>query len=238
MAENRRGKDKRFYFSRGQLVLLGGTFTVASIVIFFLGVVVGKGIEERRMVKNEEPSIKIPVKPSTQGSNGATGAQSKEELTFYDTLTKSPAAQPVVEAKPTEVKQPEKVAKVDVKNSKAQPKEETPRSSKAVQEKAERALPPAEVPQKAQAAETAEQKENDKGWTVQVNALPDERSAKIWVDRLQNKGYRAYVTEVRNQDKLWYRVRVGKYGTRDEADKMLETLKNKENLTKAFATNR
>ena len=102
----------------------------------------------------------------------------------------------------------------------------------------ERALPPAEVPQKAHAAETAEQKENDKGWTVQVNALPDERSAKIWVDRLQNKGYRAYVTEVRNQDKLWYRVRVGKYGTRDEADKMLETLKNKENLTKAFATNR
>src|SRR5437773_4634623 len=93
MAENRRGKDKRFYFSRGQLVLLGGTFTVASIVIFFLGVVVGKGIEERRMVKNEEPSIKIPVKPSTQGSNGATGAQSKEELTFYDTLTKSPAPQ-------------------------------------------------------------------------------------------------------------------------------------------------
>ena len=73
MAENRRGKDKRFYFSRGQLVLLGGTFTFASIVIFFLGVVVGKGIEERRMVKNEEPSIKIPVKPSTQGSNGATG---------------------------------------------------------------------------------------------------------------------------------------------------------------------
>ena len=53
MAENRRGKDERFYFSRGQLVLLGGTFTFASIVIFFLGVVVGKGIEERRMVKNE-----------------------------------------------------------------------------------------------------------------------------------------------------------------------------------------
>jgi cell division septation protein DedD len=225
MAENRRGKDKRFYFSRGQLVLLGGTFIVASIVIFFLGVVVGKGIEERRMVKNEEPSIKIPVKPSTQGSNGATGAQSREELTFYDTLTKSPAAQPVVEAKPTEIKPPEKVAKVDAKNSKAQAKEETPRSSKAVQETAER-------------AETAEQKENDRGWTVQVNALPDERSAKIWVDRLQNKGYRAYATEARNQDKLWYRVRVGKYGTRDEADKMLETLKNKENLTKAFATNR
>src|SRR5438093_12938276 len=105
MAENRRGKDKRFYFSRGQLVLLGGTFTFASIVIFFLVVVVGKGIEERRMVKNEEPSIKIPVKPSTQGSNGATGAQSKEEPTIYDTLTKSPAAQPAAEPKQTDHEQ-------------------------------------------------------------------------------------------------------------------------------------
>ena len=44
MAENRRYKDKRFYFSRGQLVLLGGAFTLASLIIFFLGIVVGRGI--------------------------------------------------------------------------------------------------------------------------------------------------------------------------------------------------
>src|SRR5437899_12138404 len=98
MAENRRGKDKRFYFSRGQLVLLGGTFIVASIVIFFLGVVVGKGIEDRRMVKNEEPSIKIPVKPLTQRSNGASEAQSKEELTRYENLLKTPEAQSMFDA--------------------------------------------------------------------------------------------------------------------------------------------
>src|SRR5438093_10809463 len=132
MAENRRGKDKRFYFSRGQLVLLGGTFTFASIVIFFLGVVVGKGIEERRMVNNEEPSIKIPVKPSTQGSNSATGAQSKEELTFYDTLTKSPGPQPFGQAKLRKAKRQEKVAREDIKNNKRRPKEETQRSSNPV----------------------------------------------------------------------------------------------------------
>ena len=37
MAENRRGKDNRFYFSRGQLVLLGGAFTLTAAIVFFLG---------------------------------------------------------------------------------------------------------------------------------------------------------------------------------------------------------
>ena len=73
MAENRRDRDKRFYFSRGQLVLLGGAFTLASIITFLLGVFVGKRIEERRMVKPEEPLVKIlktvpyPLAPSRPG---------------------------------------------------------------------------------------------------------------------------------------------------------------------------
>ena len=37
MAENRRGKDNRFYFSRGQMVLLGGAFTLTAAIIFVLG---------------------------------------------------------------------------------------------------------------------------------------------------------------------------------------------------------
>ena len=30
MAENRRGKDSRYYLSRGQMIFLGGAFTLAS----------------------------------------------------------------------------------------------------------------------------------------------------------------------------------------------------------------
>ena len=235
MAENRRGN--RFYFSRGQLLLLGGAFTLASIIIFLLGIFVGKGIEERKMVKPEEPLVKIPVRPSAQESPGAQAGRPKEELTFYDTLTKSPAAQPMVEEKPKETKLAAKVAKAEVKESKPQVKEETPPSpAKAAEKKVEKAAPSAETSQKTQAAETAEQ--SGKVWTVQVNAFPDERSAKSWVDRLKNKGYNAYVTEARNKGKVWYRVRVGKYGSREEADKVVETLKNKENITKAFAASR
>jgi cell division septation protein DedD len=233
MADNRRGKDKRYYFSRVQLVLLGGAFTLASVVIFLMGMFVGKGIEERKMAKNEEPSVKIPVKPSAQDSNGAPGAPPKEELTFYDTLTKPPAPQPVIEEKAKE-KQPQKVAKVDVKETKAQARPETP-PLKAIEKKRENLVPAAEASQRTAIAETAE-RENSNGWTVQVNAFPDERSAKMWADRLKSKGYKAYVTEVHNKGKLWYRVRVGRYGTREDADKLVETLRSKENFANAFAT--
>ena len=68
-----------------------------------------------------------------------------------------------------------------------------------------------------------------------MNAFPDERSAQQIVDRLKNKGYNAYVTEVQNKDKTWFRVSVGKFGSRDDADKMVETLRTKESYPKAFA---
>jgi len=237
MAENRRDKDKRWFFTRGQMVLLGGAFTLASVIIFFLGMIVGKGIEARKIIKAEEPLVKIPVKPSSaQGS--APGAQAKEEITFYDTLTKSPGGEPPVEEKPKDTKPPEKMAKSEVKASKAPAKEEpTPVPAKAAVKQKEKVTPAAETPTQTK-ADATEAKEPNASWTVQVNAYPDERSAKLLVDQLKNKGYNAKVTEVLNKGKTWYRVRVGRYDSKEEAKKVEETLKSKENFSKAFATSR
>jgi cell division septation protein DedD len=68
--------------------------------------------------------------------------------------------------------------------------------------------------------------------------IPDERSAKQLVDRLKNKGYNAYVSEVQYRGKPWFRVSVGKYGAREEADKVVSALKGKENYAKAFAASK
>jgi cell division septation protein DedD len=238
MAENRRERDKRFYFSRGQLLLLGSAFTLASLVIFLLGIFVGKRIEERRIAKPEEPLIRIPVKPSGQDTSGASAGQSKEEITFYDTLAKSARAEPPPESKSNEVKQPEKGMQPGAKeppsrakevSHPARPKGETkPAEKKTTTQKSV----PAPVPQPSEGAESGQ------AWYVQVNALPDENSARVWVDRLRKKGYKAYLTEARVNGKVWYRVRVGQYGSREEAEKVEGTLKTKEKLSNAFATRR
>jgi cell division septation protein DedD len=226
MAENRRDRDKRFYFSRGQLVLLGGAFALASLIIFFLGIVVGRGIEERKMARPEEPLIKIPVNPSAQGSGAGPGSQAKEELTFYDTLAKSSNSGSSPEDKASEPTQPERVIKSERKEIKAKGRETPAPVSLRTEER-----PPAE---KAPLSNRVE--ESGRAWYVQVNAFPDERSGKVSVDRLKNKGYNAYLTEARNKGKLWYRVRVGEFRTREEAERIADILKSKENFPSAFAT--
>jgi len=229
MAENRRDRDKRFYFSRGQLVLLGGAFALASLIIFFLGIVVGRGIEERKMARPEEPLIKIPVNPSAQGSGAGPGSQAKEELTFYDTLAQSSNSGSLPEEKTGDPTQPEKVIKSERKEVKAKGREVSAPVSLRTEEK-----PPAEKFKAAQLSNPVE--ESGKAWYVQVNAFPDEKSGKVSVDRLKNKGYNAYLTEARNKGRLWYRVRVGEFRTREEAERIADILKSKENFPSAFAT--
>jgi DedD protein len=143
-------------------------------------------------------------------------------------LTKAAGGQPPAEEKPKETKPAESSVKAEVKEARPQVKEAPPPAKPIKAEKS----PP------APGAGTAEGKENGSGWTVQVNAFPDERSAKIWVDRLKNKGYNAYVAEVDVRGKTWYRVRVGNYRTREEAKKVEDMLKNKENYSKAFTASR
>ena len=238
MADNRRGKDRRYYFTLGQMVLLAMAFVLTSTVIFFLGMFIGQGIEARKVVRPEEPLIKMPVKPLAQGAPGRSAAPAKEELTFYETLTKSPQSRLTSQEKVKDDRGLGKPIRRELKETRPEPTNDpVPAVPKATEKKPE---PPTPVAPTAanQTLDTAERKENGKAWSVQVNAFPDERSAKQLVDRLNNKGYNAVISEARNKGKTWYRVRVGKYGSREEADKALEDLKSKEKFEKAFATSR
>jgi len=218
MAENRRGKENRFYFSRGQMVLLGGAFVLASVVIFFLGMFVGKIIEERKIAKQEEPLVRIPVKPESGAASGAA-AQKRDEVSFNESVAKAPAAALAQEKSPAA-----KIAKAEAPAPKP--------------EKKPAKVAAAEAPKKTETVANPEATDQGKIWRAQINAFPDERSAKLLVDRLKNKGYNAYVSEVQNRGKTWYRVSVGRYNSREEAEKIVEALKTKENHPKAFAASK
>ncbi|MDH3442614.1 MAG: SPOR domain-containing protein [Deltaproteobacteria bacterium] len=207
MADNRKEKNGRFYFTKGQMVLLGTAFILASFIVFTLGMFVGKEIEARKLVRPEEPLVKVPVNPSPQADAGAEGQKGKNNLTFYNTLTKTPPSKP-------------------------------PAETKAVEKETEKPRATLEPETKSDTAATTPAKKGDKTWSVQANSYPDEQSANELVDRLKNKGYNAFVTQANIKGKTWYRVRVGRVGSREEAEKIEAALKNKENLDNAFATQR
>jgi cell division septation protein DedD len=210
MAENRREKERRFYFTRGQLALLAGTFTVAATVVFVLGMFVGKDIEARKVVRPEEPLVKVPVSPPpTKGMTDGEHGKNRDDLTFYNTLTKTQSAKPA-----------EEKAGGNTTELAEKPASEAParRASTATQ------------------AANAEPAADAKTWSVQVNSYPDAKSANDLIDRLKNKGYNAFVTEANINGKQWYRVRVGRFASRDEAIKAEASLKNSDNFPKAFAT--
>lgn len=85
MAENRKSVGRIYYqLSGGQLFILGVVFVLTSGVIFFLGLFVGKTMDEQTMPGNEEPVVKIPVQPQQPGA--------VQDMTFYDTLTRNAPA--------------------------------------------------------------------------------------------------------------------------------------------------
>ena len=255
MAENRKGRGQGlYYWTRGQLLILAVGLTVTSVIVFFLGMLIGQGIEERKLLKREEPLIKIPVQPLPQGS-AASGTPGKEEMTFYDTLGKSPTGAQVTRVEPAkEIKPAEKAVKpagmetkppiqeervaVAEKIAKVKPAEKA-KEKAATEKSAPSAEAKKEAPvQKPQEGEVAKTTKETKVWAVQVNAYPFERDAKSLAKKLKDKGYDAYVVPTNIKGRNWYRVRVGHLGTQEEAKTVQEKLKTKEKFTKSITTSR
>ena len=170
MANHRKATDGGdVYFSRGQLLAVASLFVASSAFIFFLGILIGQSIEERKLLSRQESAVQVPVK---------SGAPKPDrEVTFYETLTQpEPASPPVGET----------------------PARKTP----------------------------AKAGDGTAPWTVQVVASRSRATAANMAAELKKRGYQAYVTSIRLNQKTFYRVRVGAYQTRQAAAADLERLQD------------
>ena len=209
--ENRRGREQGlYYFGRGQLFLLAAGFALASFLVFLLGVLTGQRIEERKLLKKEGPLVKIPVQPLGKGPALTAGVPAKEEMTFYDTLAKSPTD-----------------SKAVAEERKAEEKSATARGVK-----------PALGEQVAGPEAGAKPAAPGRVWAVQVNAYRLEKDAENLARKLKAKGYDAYIVSSEVRGRTWYRVRVGRFDTRDQARELQDTLKKKEKFTDAILVSR
>ena len=227
MAENRRERKTLYYFTRGQLALLSVGCVITSGIIFLLGIVVGQRIEEKKLLKIGEPVVKVPLQ--SLSSTSAPEA-AKEEMTFYDTLTKVPAGKTA--EKPVKEKRPvEKVAKSAAPEKRSAAKEER----RVIVEKVAPGLAAKKEGPKEKKAEAAAPQG---AWAVQVNAFTEEGPALALVRRLKEKGYDAYVVKSTIRGRTWYRVRVGRLATRGAARELQEILKTKEKFPRAITVSR
>jgi len=204
-------------------VILAVGFTVTCAITFFLGMLIGQGIEERKLLKREGPGpvAQIPTRPPRTGSRSARATAQDQEMTFYDTLTK---ASPRAKARPERKAQVSQLKKQAAKQAKARVARTTGKEKEpTTRKKTERTAKATTQPEKSV-------------WSVQVKAFARQRDASNLAKRLKGKEYDAYVVSIQIKGRTWYRVRVGHLATQRDAQDLLLKLKRKEKFTRAIIT--
>ena len=212
----------------GQVVVLVFGFLIASGLIFLFGMWVGRDVAERRLAQ-EERVVRLPMPEKPTPSEETQ--ERDVDLAFYEKLKEkaqrmqetaavvSPTAARVVQAAPapTATLTPVHIAKKPT----AVP---TPTAPK-------RPTVPRPV-----APHEATDEWADAGWTVQVNATTNSQQALDMARGLKAKGYDAYTVQAPTRGQVWYRVRVGRFSSRERAKELESRLKTSEGLENAYVT--
>jgi cell division septation protein DedD len=203
-----------------QLVFLFMATTVVSVVIFLCGVLVGRGVRgETLSAEGAGPAISTGG-PSASANPSAppppivdSAAPANKGLSYTDRLGSD---KPVDE----KIKEPSAMASREPAASvqPAPPPLPEPVIAKAEQATAKKDPVP---------AVTAAPKAGV--WAVQVVALTDQAAATAVVRRLSSKGYSAYLVQPQSGAAVQnYKVQVGKFEDRSEAEVVAGRLKREE----------
>jgi DedD protein len=198
-----------------QLVFMFMTATVAAVVIFLCGVMVGRGVNTTRAsavaAVAAEPTVdptSTAQPPQTSSSDAASSAEpvsSQEdlkELTYAKRLeAPEPPPEPAVEP----------VVAAPVPAIAEQPKVEKPPVAPAAATKAIDASEP-----------------KGGGFVVQVASLRSRDEADAIAKRLSSKGFPSFVTTPGSSGPKVFRVRVGKYADRQQAETVARKLEKEE----------
>jgi cell division septation protein DedD len=234
-----------------QLVFLFMAATVVSVVIFLCGVLVGRGVKTERLATSDAVAVNVaaettpqqpgtPPPPTPAGSDPTAAAPppAVDDLTYFDRLEKphagaeqlkpasarkeapaplTAAATPVKPVKTGKTDTVEKTAKADAHPAPAQ-----------APSKPARPINDAKVEAHAVPAPASSTAASTDGYTVQIAALNVRVEADAIAKRLASKGYAAYVLAPAAGTPSMFRVRIGKFPTRREADTMAAKLQKEE----------
>jgi outer membrane biosynthesis protein TonB len=210
------------------LVFLFMAATVVSVVIFLCGVLVGRGVKaERTTLTSDAGTAAIqdapPLPPSAPAQTAAANAepaaaapptvQEDNKFSYPDRLEDAPRKETLKPAAPTPPPAPIPVPKASAPVAAVVPKDTKPEPKPE---------PKAPAPAPAAAAPHGD------GYAIQVAALREPSEADTIAKRLVSKGYDAYVLTPPGGTPNVYRVRVGSFKTRRDAESTAAKLQQEE----------
>jgi cell division septation protein DedD len=226
-------RDAQAGLGIGQLFVIVFGFLITSMLIFLFGIWVGSDLEKRRL-EGEERVVRAPVPVQPTAKEESKGAD--VDLSFYQKLKEkaeqrlqetaavaptavAPTVANVVQL-PTPTRSPVRMAEkptvAPVPPTRAKVVEAPPTRAKVVE------APP------------ARDEWADAGWTVQVIATTDSQQAADLARTLKSRGYEAYTVQAPVRGQTWYRVRVGRFTSREKAKELETRLKTAEGMENAY----
>jgi cell division septation protein DedD len=204
-----------------QLVFLFMAVTVVSVVIFLCGVLVGRGVRMDRgdllanagATAGADLAPPVPVDATGNASQPTAGA---DDVTYPRRLEGSASAN-------------ERLGATEAPPVRSEPVEEAPPSPASPPPPVSAPPPaPAAAPAVPAPATGAAGEPSGPGIAIQVSAFRERREADALATRLAGKGYAAYVVAPSAGAPPLYRVRVGKFKDRTEANRAAQRLKKEE----------
>jgi cell division septation protein DedD len=71
---------------------------------------------------------------------------------------------------------------------------------------------------------------------VQVAALAENKDAESMAAKLRKVGHHAYVLTTQVAEKIWHRVRIGKFENQNDAQELKKTLASSKEFRQAYVT--
>ncbi len=210
---------REIQLSGKQLVFLFMAVVVILVGTFLMGLQVGRGVLAAKGAPGSEGTLAAaesepPPPPSSAGPATSTSpATAGEKLSYAERLGSSEPAREPLRAEATEAT--------------PTPRSEAPAPS-SPEPVAAKSAPVAAAPAAAVPPTVASPEPAGAGFAIQVAALRQRVEADTMVKRLAGKGYPAYVVAPAKGEPSMFKVRVGKFKERREADSVAARLQKEE----------
>lgn len=225
-----------------QVVSLVLASAVVLGIVFYLGVTVGKDLAAAQPAPPADPleqldrqaealaeKLTFPEALTDEPAPAGAGAKAEAALAAADAQAAEKAAADKAAAEKAAA---EKAAADKAASDKATAEKAAADKAAAVKAAAEKL---AAEKAAAEKAKVTAQPATGGGFTVQVGAMPARAEADALVAKLRSQGLAPYVVEADIPGKgTFYRVRLGKFRTRDEAKRYLDDVQRETRLTDGF----